>query len=194
MAEREYQVYDNWRNSWFMALNRSILIKALLLLMACAISGAAQDRTMQEVEDEIDAPVKEVWKAFTTKEGIESWMVPVAEIDFRVGGEMRTNYNKDGKIGDSGTIINAILSYDPERMLSIRATGSPANFPYKKALEKSWTVIYFEPLPGNRTKVRVVGLGYEEDAESQMMREFFKKGNAITLEHLKKRFAKPTTQ
>jgi uncharacterized protein YndB with AHSA1/START domain len=174
-----------------MTLNRSILIQALLLIMACAISASAQDKTMQEVQDEIDAPVEEVWKAFTTKEGIESWMVPVAEIDFRVGGAMRTNYNPNGKIGDPNTITNTILSYDPKRMISIRATGAPVSFPFKKALEKSWTVIYFEPLAGNRTRVKVVGLGYDEDSESQMMREFFKKGNAVTLEHLKKRFTKP---
>jgi uncharacterized protein YndB with AHSA1/START domain len=174
-----------------MPLNRAILMQTLLLIMFCALTvSAGEDKTMQEVQDEIDAPVEEVWRAFTTKEGIESWMVPMAEIDLRIGGVMRTNYNAAGRLGDPNTITNTILSYDPMRMLSIKATGAPANFPYKKALENMWTVIYFEPLPSNRTRVRVVGLGYGEDSEAQMMREFFKKGNAITLEHLKKRFAK----
>ena len=35
----------------------------------------------------IDAPRKEVWKAFTTKEGVESWMVAHAQIDLKVGGK-----------------------------------------------------------------------------------------------------------
>src|SRR5262245_23951899 len=67
----------------------------------------------------VEAPIDKAWDAFTTKEGIESWMVPHAEIDMKVGGEMRTNYNPDGVIGDKGTIVNRILSYQPQRMMSI---------------------------------------------------------------------------
>ena len=52
-----------------------------------------------------------------------------------------------------------------------------------------WTVVYFEAEGEKATRVREVCLGFGEDDESRKMREFFNRGNAITLERLKKRFA-----
>ncbi len=137
----------------------------------------------------IDAPRAEVWKAFTTKEGAESWMVAHASIDLKVGGKMLTHYDKNGKLGDPNSIENTILSFDPERMLSIKATRQPAKFPFKAAIKDLWTVIYFEDAGPGKTKVTVVGLGWGNDEESQKMRAFFNTGNDITLKRLQRRFA-----
>ena len=52
-----------------------------------------------------------------------------------------------------------------------------------------WTVVYFEAQGEKATRVRGVSLGFGDDEESRKMREFFNRGNAITLEHLQKRFA-----
>ena len=136
----------------------------------------------------VKGSVKEVWTAFTTKEGIQSWMVPIADIDLKVGGLMRTSYNPKGKIGDKGTIENTILSYHPHRMLSIRATKAPESFPFKNAIQKMWTVIYLTPVGENQTKVEVISMGFTEDEESQKMRKHFDFGNAYTLKKLQERF------
>jgi uncharacterized protein YndB with AHSA1/START domain len=137
----------------------------------------------------VDASVYEVWEAFTTKAGMESWMVPHAEIDLRVGGKMLTNYHADGEIGDPNTIENTILSFEPSRMLSIKATKPPADFPYKDAIKDMWSVMYFEEVGPKRTQVRTVGMGYGDDENSQKLRAFFEAGNAWTLQQLKKKFA-----
>lgn len=138
----------------------------------------------------IDAPVEEVWKAFTTKEGMESWMVAHAEIDLRVGGRMRTHYSPDGVIGDENTIENIILSYEPNRMLSIKVGKPPANFPFKAAVKHMWTVVHFEPVDGDRTRVTVCGMGYGDDEDSRKLRAFFDKGNDWTVKQLQAKFAK----
>lgn len=177
----------------------SIPIGAVLvvgsILGACASGGvpvANPARTagvgrIQVTETTVDAPVAEVWRLFTTREGIESWMAAKAEVDLRVGGAMRTNYDPAGQLGDPNTITNTILSFEPQRMLSLKATGFPKAFPYRKATEGTWSVLYFEELPGGRTHLRVVGLGYGDDAESRAVYEFFEKGNAWTLEQLRKK-------
>jgi uncharacterized protein YndB with AHSA1/START domain len=92
-------------------------------------------------EGVVQASLDEVWKAFTTNKGQESWNVAHAEIDLRVGGKMRTHYSPKGKLGDSGTIENTILSYDPKRMLSIKVSKTPKGFPFPKAIKSMWTVI-----------------------------------------------------
>jgi uncharacterized protein YndB with AHSA1/START domain len=138
----------------------------------------------------VEAPVAAVWEVFTTKAGIESWMVAHAEVDLKIGGKMRTNYNKDGAVDDAESIENTILSFDPPRMLSIQATKAPASFPFKVALQSMWTVIYFEELAPGRTTVTVVGHGFDPSEESQKMREHFDRGNAYTIAKLQERFAR----
>jgi len=55
----------------------------------------------------IDGSADEIWRLITTKRGMESWMVPHADVDLRVGGFVRTNHSPDGKIGDARTGTSA---------------------------------------------------------------------------------------
>lgn len=137
----------------------------------------------------VEAPLADVWASFTTKEGIESWMVPHAEIELRVGGKMLTHYDPKGVIGDENTIENTILSYEPLRMISIKATKAPATFPFKAQLDRMWSVIRLEPVGSNQTRIIVTGMGYGDDEESQKMRKHFEWGNAYTVRKLQEHFA-----
>ncbi len=167
------------------------------ILGACATGGtpaashspAAGGDRVHVTETTVDAPVAEVWRLFTTREGVESWMVAKAEVDLRVGGSLRTHYDPAGRLGDPNTITNTILSYEPERMLSLQATGIPKDFPHRRGTEGTWSVLYFEALPDNRTRLRLVSLGYGDDPESLAAYAFFEKGNAWTLEQLRKKLA-----
>lgn len=158
---------------------------SLLTLHAGRVPAVEQALVTEAI---INAPVGEVWRLFTTKEGMESWMLPHADIELKVGGLMRTHYDPKGVLGDPQTIVNQILSYEPERMLSIKVFQAPADFPYPNAIRDMWSVIYFQPLEPGMTNVRIVGLGYGEDADSQKLKEFFRKGNSWTLEQLQKKF------
>jgi len=141
----------------------------------------------QVTEGFINAPVAQVWRIFTTSEGFKATGVAHADVDLRIGGAIRTHYDPKGSLGDDGTIVNEILAYEPERMLTIRIKQAPANFPYRNAMKHTWTVIYFTP-SGEMTHVRIVGLGYQDDPESLAMRKFFEQGNRQTLDHIAKPF------
>lgn len=147
----------------------------------------AKDR--QVTEGVIDATPEAVWAALTTKEGLEAWNVAHAQVELKVGGRMLTHYDPKGKIGDPNTIENIILSFEPERMLSIRVGTPPATFPFKTAVRDVWTVIRLEPDGAGRTRLTLTGLGYGPDEESRKLREFFEKGNAYTLRKLQGHFA-----
>ena len=77
---------------------------------------APPENARQVLEIEIDASIDQVWDAFTTTAGFKSWAAPLADVDFKIGGKWRANYNPQGKLGDATTIENTILSYDPRRM------------------------------------------------------------------------------
>jgi uncharacterized protein YndB with AHSA1/START domain len=137
----------------------------------------------------VAAPLDDVWTAFTTKEGLESWMVAHSEIDLKIGGQMRTHYDPKGTIGDAKTIENTIICYDPKRMLASKVSKPPEGFPFPHAVKNMWTVIYFEANSPTTTRVRSVGLGFGDDEESKKMRAFFDRGNAFTLKKLQEKFA-----
>lgn len=137
----------------------------------------------------VAAPLDAVWAAWTTGDGLRSWLAPHAEIDLRIGGRMRSNYNAQGTLDDPQAIENVVLSFEPQRMISIRVAKAPANFPFPNAIGEMWTVLYFEAAGRNATRVRVVGMGFNGSDESQRMRAFFERGNATTLEQLQRHFA-----
>jgi len=74
-------------------------------------------------------------------------------------------------------------------MLSIQVINPPEKFPFKDAVKNMWTVIYFDDAGPGRTRLRIVGLGFGTDEDSQKLRGFFDKGNAYTLKKLQETFA-----
>ena len=119
-------------------------------------------------------------------------MAAHAEIQLKISGKMKTQYDPKGTIDDDKAIENTILAYEPMRMLSVKVTKVPQGFPFPSAITNMWTIVYFEAQGENVTRVRGVSLGFGTDDESKKMREFFKRGNAVTLEGLQKRFAAKT--
>jgi uncharacterized protein YndB with AHSA1/START domain len=146
------------------------------------VAIAQQPREVFEVE--IDASIDDVWHAFTTTEGLQSWVAPLSDIDLKVGGKWRANYKADGVLGDPSTIENTILSYDPKKMLSLKATGFPEGFEFVDAAKETWSVFYFEALSEQKTKITVVGLGYNDTVQSQKMRAFFAAANQYSMDQL----------
>jgi uncharacterized protein YndB with AHSA1/START domain len=142
----------------------------------------------QVTEGFINASTPEVWRLFTTAEGYKLTGVAHAEVDLRIGGAIRTHYDPKGRLGDPETIVNEILAYEPERMLAMRIKQPPAGFPYGDVIEGTWTVLYLNPAGDNMTQVRIIGLGYTDQPQSQAMRKFFADGNRWTLDHIAKRY------
>jgi uncharacterized protein YndB with AHSA1/START domain len=149
-------------------------------------AAAAWGAEPQVTEGFVNAPVAEVWRLFTTSEGYLATGAAQADVRLAIGGEIRSHYNPQGKLGDAETIVNEILAYEPERMLTIRIKQAPASFPHRDAVAGTWTVMYFTPAGENMTQVRIVGLGYDDSPASQAARKFFEEGNRWTLDHIAK--------
>lgn len=174
------QVRDYFTKAW---------AKVLEMCRKHCEKDATADESRQVCEAVIDAPAAAVWAALTTKAGVEAWMVAHAEIDWKVGGKMLTQYSAAGKIGDPNTIENIVLAFEPNRFYSIRVGKPPEKFPFKEAIKSVWHVIYLEDAGPGRTRARIVGLGYGSDDEAKKMRAFFEKGNSYTLKKLQEHFA-----
>lgn len=162
---------------------------SILASIAVSVACLAEERILR-VEGVIHAPVAELWKSFQTSEGVQKlWSVPKADVDFRPGGRIRTTYNATGTLGDEGTIVNEIVTLEPERVLVLKSIA-PANAPeyVKKICETGWTVLRFEPLSPTSTRLTITGLGYREGELYDQAFEFFKQGNVWTLEKMREAF------
>jgi uncharacterized protein YndB with AHSA1/START domain len=143
----------------------------------------------QVVEGIIKATPTEVWNVFATAEGFKKLGVAQCEMDFRVGGLIRSHYNPKGVIGDEGTIQNRIISFEPGHMVSFRIDQPPKGFPFSEATWKNtWSVATFTDLGDGTTHLRLAGIGYPDTEEGRKMREFFERGNGWVVQHLQQQF------
>ncbi len=78
------------------------------------------------LEVTIPAPRSQVWRAFTTSEGLRTWLIPGAVVDLRPGGEWTAHF-PGGSTG-GGTI----LSFVPQEELVMSALA-PDKFPTVRA-------------------------------------------------------------
>lgn len=150
------------------------------------------DRAIQ-LSIEVPAPAHDVYAAFTTTEGFSSWAVPVARVDFRIGGLIEADYDASAKLGDRSNIHNQIVAYVPDRLLVIRNVQAPPGFANAELFQRTSTAIEFQPLGSARTRVTVTNAGYGAgDAFAALYRQF-EWGDAYTLAELRKRFERGPT-
>jgi uncharacterized protein YndB with AHSA1/START domain len=162
----------------------------LALLLAAPAGASDQDAPSFVNEGIVNAPVSEVWKVWTTSEGYRLVGVALADVDFRIGGLIRSRYSASGELGDAETIQNRILAYEPMRMIAMRIDKPPASFQFKEAWKNTWTVVTLAPLADGRTQIRAASMGFGSDPESLAMRRLFLRGDGETLKVLADHFAK----
>jgi uncharacterized protein YndB with AHSA1/START domain len=142
-----------------------------------ATTSAADKVLMLEVT--VPAPIAEVWKAFTTSEGLSTWLTPSAVVDLKEGGEWTAHF-PGGSTG-GGTI----LSFVPEKELVISALA-PDKFPTVRAT-RTKARFQFEA-KGSSTIVRLTQTGWKDGDEWVKAYEYLTVGNAQLLATLHHRF------
>ena len=128
----------------------------------------------------IPAPLPDVWRAFSTSEGLSTWLSPNAVVDLRRGGEWTAKF-PGGSTG-GGTILDFVAN----REVTMSAMA-PDKFPTVRA-ERTRAVFQFEPKSASSTLVRLTQTGWKEGKEWDDAYEYLSKGNPQLLEALRKRF------
>jgi uncharacterized protein YndB with AHSA1/START domain len=141
-------------------------------------SKAAPDKALV-LEVTIPAPRAAVWQAFSTSEGLSTWLTPGAVVDLRQGGEWTAHF-PGGSTG-GGTII----SFIPEQEIVLSALA-PDRFPTVRA-ERTTAWFHFEE-KGDSTVVRLVQTGWKSGEEWDKAYEYLLVGNAQLLLTLHRRF------
>ena len=135
---------------------------------------------------QIDAPADKIWQLFVNAEGWKSWAVPVAWVDFGIGGMVETSYSDKAVRGQPGNIKNSIVAYVPEQLLVLRNVQAPPNFQHAEDFGKTVTVINLRRISKTRTQVELDGVGFLNAPSFDALLKQFRYGDSWTLEHLKR--------
>jgi pimeloyl-ACP methyl ester carboxylesterase/uncharacterized protein YndB with AHSA1/START domain len=152
--------------------NPGKIISTLIPFLDAPSPGEARDLVITRT---FDAPVEEVWKAWSESEYIKQWWgphgftAPVAGIDFREGGTSLLAMSNP----DFGTFYNTWTYTKIEPMKRIEfihrfsdengttLTPSEAGLPMPDGIpDEVPHVVTFRPLDGNRTELTVKEFGY----------------------------------
>jgi uncharacterized protein YndB with AHSA1/START domain len=131
-------------------------------------------------EVSVPASLEAVWAAFSTSEGLSTWLTPGAVVDLRKGGEWTAHF-PGGKTG-GGTIV----SFLPEREMVLSAMA-PEAFPTVRA-ERTTAIFRFLPQGKATTLVRLEQTGWKEGLEWDRAFDYLANGNVQLLENLRRRF------
>jgi uncharacterized protein YndB with AHSA1/START domain len=148
-------------------MNRILLTAAALVLC----TGTARAERVLRAEVIVPAPVSEVWKAWTTNEGITTFFAPQGKVDLRVDGTYDIWFNPKGKPNERGAEGMRILDVDPERRFAF-TWNAPPSIPSIRG-RRTVVVLDFVPQGGRATKLTFTHLGWGEGPDWDKAYDYF---------------------
>ena len=128
----------------------------------------------------VPGKLDEVWKAFTTTEGLNTWLWQDCSVELRPGGDWIARF-PGGSVG-GGTIVSfqpkrqvVIHAMAPDKFPTVRATGTTATFDFAAA--------------GDQTRVTLTQTGWQQGQEWDDAYDYLATGNAQLLAQFHYRFA-----
>lgn len=130
----------------------------------------------------VDVSIKEVWRKWTTEEGLKTFFVKDCKAELKVGGAFEMYFNQDAPPGSRGSEGCKILSFLPEKMLSF-SWNAPPTIPAIRALgDVAWVVVFFEETGTDRTQVELNHLGFGEGKDWDETYEYFQRAWGMVME------------
>jgi uncharacterized protein YndB with AHSA1/START domain len=158
---------------------------------AMLAGGAAAQALMPDIVvlKIINAPVAEVWKAWTTAAGIESFFAPkAAKVEPFPGGAFELWFGLNYPEGSRGSEGCKVHSVKPMEQF-VFEWNAPPTIPAIRGLR---TLVYldFKPLPDNRTEVTLRNFGYGDGEDWAKTKAYFAEAWPSVMTSLENRFAK----
>ncbi len=170
-------------------MNRSTVTGIFLVCLAMSPplpGGPGPDGPSIFKEVEVAAPAAEVWNAWTTEGGAQTFFAPAANIDATVGGHYEIYFFPGQPYGWRGADGNRVHDLVPGKLLAF-TWNAPTDFGVLRNLH-TLVFVRLEGLDSGRTKVTLTQLGFGESPEWLKLRDYFVRAWDVVLSRLKYRF------
>ena len=136
----------------------------------------------------VPASADDVWKAWTTPEGLRTFFVPGAKVDLRTGGDYELYFNPFAPAGMRGTDGMQILTMQAPRMLTFTWIAPPSLPAMRKQV--TYVTIRLRSLGPKETELKLLHGGWGEGADWDAYYQQSEKTWQNTLKVLLYRFQK----
>jgi uncharacterized protein YndB with AHSA1/START domain len=175
-----------WILTFFLIMNGTLLAQSKVNNTSYITPGGEKVLRLEAI---LPVDIKAAWSYFTTDENIKKWMAPVAHVELRTGGYIRTNYDAKKSLDDPSSIQLGIINYLPNELLTLKVKLN-GTFPSKaQATDQNLQeIIQFEDAGDGHTKVISSMVGWGTGPEWDETYKFFDRGNTWTFQELLKLF------
>jgi len=173
-------------------MNRiNVYVLALLITLFIIVPKttiADQDERYIHVEIVVNGNIKDVFKAWTTEEGVESFFAPECKIEPKVDGAYNIYFFPSEEPGKRGAEGMRILALEQNKMFSFSWGAPRLLFPNVKN-QRTLVMLRFKALGDNKTKLILHQTGWGEGEEWDKAYEYFDKAwKNVVLKRLQDRF------
>jgi uncharacterized protein YndB with AHSA1/START domain len=166
-------------------LKRGRALAALILLALVPAWAGADERSIDN-QVVVAAPIEQVWQAWTTSAGIQTFFAPEAEIDPRVGGAFHIHMDPLAAPGMKGADDMRFMALQRPTMLSFD-WNAPPSLPEARA-QRTFVVVRLAPIDAQSTRVSIHHVGWGDGGEWDKTYAYFDKAWPFVLDKLKASF------
>jgi len=165
-------------------MNRTLASLAALLL-CCATLVHAEERALNKAAI-IGAPVAEVWKAWTTSEGIQSFFAPEAFVEAKPMGKFWIHMNPYAAPGLKGADDMVVLAVQEGKMISF-TWNAPPHMPEVRG-QRTYVTVRMKALNEKETEVTLFHGGWGDGGQWDDAYKYFDTAWGKVLSNMQKRF------
>ena len=166
---------------------RTVTLLALAASLAPFTAAAVPVDRVLRADLIVLGPIEEVWKAWTTEEGIKSFFAPAGQVDLKVDGTYDIWFNPDGKPGERGAEGMRILGVELEKRF-VFTWNAPPTIPTIRG-QRTIVILDFTASTRTQTRVRFTQMGWGEGTDWDAAYSYFDRAwGAVVLPRLLYRF------
>ena len=159
-------------------------LAALALAVACGTPFAAE--RMIEKQAVVAAPIEEVWKAWSTTEGVKSFFAPDAKVEARSGGAFEIYMNPYAEPGLKGADDMRVMAVQPPTMISFTWNAPPSQPEIRG--QRTLVIVRLRAVDAKSTEVTLRHVGWGEGEKWDATYAYFDRAWGNVLANLQKRF------
>jgi uncharacterized protein YndB with AHSA1/START domain len=165
-----------------------LLIIFVTIAWLTAPPARADEERAIRAEVTVAAAIKDVWSAWTTRDGLRGFFAPEAVVEPRVGGLFELHMNPLAPAGEKGADGMRFLALQEPHMLTF-TWNAPPHLALVRA-QRTVVIIRLQPESETMTKVSLVHIGWGKGGEWDKAHGYFTKAWPNVLNNLRDRYVK----